>query len=75
MSVLTDLQDAYASLAAELKAGPLQPDYAIDGQSVSWTAYRLALLEQMKEARELILLEGGPVEEWVYEVPAGSIRG
>lgn len=74
MAYLDDLIAARDRIAAELAAGDIAPAYSIDGQAVDWTAYRRALLEELKEYTELIKEAGGPVEEWTYVVPTGENR-
>ena len=54
-----------AQIAAELVSLGLQgskPDYSENGRSVSWTAYRSALLAEQKQLREQLQKSGGPYE-------------
>ncbi len=58
-------------VALELATGDIGIDYSIDGQSVSWTAYRAALLAELDKYIDLINSSFGPVEE-VYQItPVG----
>ena len=39
-----------------------KPSYSVDGQSVSWDAYRGALLQSMAILRQQIQIQAGPFE-------------
>lgn len=50
---------------AEVYANP-KPSYSINGQSVSWDAYRASLLNEMNSLKTLLTQAGGPVEVTSY---------
>ena len=49
-----NLQTALDRYAAELAAGPIKPDYSINGQSVDWVDYRKFLLDEITRLTELV---------------------
>lgn len=61
---LASLQAAYSALAANLAtvlASP-QPNYSVDGESVSWADYVAMLTDKMRALKIQIQLEGGPFQ-------------
>jgi len=58
----TNIQAAISAIYAELAAGPLRPDYNIDGQAVSWNQYRESLLSQVTQLRQQLVAAEGPCE-------------
>jgi hypothetical protein len=59
---LANLQTRETAITTELAALSSQIDYSLDGQSTSHGAFRKALLEELKQIRELIAMYGGPFE-------------
>jgi hypothetical protein len=62
MTELEALENRKTTLLAELAALASQPSYSIDGQWVDHTAYRQALLNELRTINELLALAEGPVE-------------
>lgn len=58
-----NIQTALDNIYAELAAGPLRPDYSIDGQRVSWMDYRNSLLKQAEMLESRLAAAEGPWEE------------
>lgn len=54
--------DAAAKLAAVMADAAHKPDYSIDGQSVSWTAYTASLRETIRQLTVDIQTADGPFE-------------
>ncbi len=59
---LANLQTRETTICTELAALSSKVDYSLDGQSVNHSAHRKALLEELKQIRELIRTYGGPFE-------------
>jgi hypothetical protein len=59
-----NLQTAIEGLTAKLAtvyANP-KPSYSINGQSVSWDAYRASLLSELEKLKALLVQAQGPIE-------------
>lgn len=50
------------TIATELAAMTSKPSYSVDGQSVDHPGHRRALLDELKQLNELIILADGPFE-------------
>lgn len=60
---LENLQTARSAVIAQIsELDPRKMDYSIDGQSVSYSAYRSHLLALLKEYNQLIADESGPFQ-------------
>ena len=69
MAVVDDLEIAIAQVVAlivEITADP-KPDYSINGQSVSWSAYLAMLTEQLEKLRAAQVALAGPYEVVTYK--------
>jgi len=61
MSRATELQAELDEKIAEYRAAKSGPNYSVGGRTFDHTGYRRALMEEIKELRELIILEQGAV--------------
>ena len=62
MSNLSELQAELTQKISEYRAASAKPTYSADGRSFDHDGHRKALLAEIRELRELIILETGTIE-------------
>ena len=65
---LQSTRDSLAALIADVEANP-KPDYSVDGQSVSWSAYRTSLHDRLDRTIATMQRLSGPFEVVTRAVP------
>lgn len=61
MSVKTDLEAELAEKVTEYRAAKVAPSHSVAGVTINHDKHRADLLAEIRELRELIILEGGAV--------------